>query len=58
MKIPRAMENSTVYTDLVVDYRGIPEMQSFGFPVVMDATHSLQQPNQASGVTGGNASTD
>ena len=41
------------YTDLVVDYRGIPEMQSFGYPVVMDATHSLQQPNQAGGVTGG-----
>jgi len=41
------------YTDLVVDYRGIPEMQQFGFPVIMDATHSLQQPNQASGVTGG-----
>ena len=41
------------YTDLVVDYRGIPEMQSFGYPVVMDATHSLQQPNQACGVTGG-----
>jgi 2-dehydro-3-deoxyphosphooctonate aldolase (KDO 8-P synthase) len=41
------------YTDLVVDYRGIPEMQAFGFPVIMDATHSLQQPNQASGVTGG-----
>jgi 2-dehydro-3-deoxyphosphooctonate aldolase (KDO 8-P synthase) len=41
------------YTDLVVDYRGIPEMQAFGFPVVMDVTHSLQQPNQASGVTGG-----
>ncbi|MDR1168755.1 MAG: 3-deoxy-8-phosphooctulonate synthase [Heliobacteriaceae bacterium] len=41
------------YTDLVVDYRGIPEMKAFGFPVVMDATHSLQQPNQASGVTGG-----
>ena len=41
------------YTDLVVDYRGIPEMQSFGYPVVMDVTHSLQQPNQASGVTGG-----
>jgi 2-dehydro-3-deoxyphosphooctonate aldolase (KDO 8-P synthase) len=41
------------YTDLVVDYRGIPEMQSFGFPVVMDVTHSLQQPNQTSGVTGG-----
>ncbi|MDR2057782.1 MAG: 3-deoxy-8-phosphooctulonate synthase [Dysgonamonadaceae bacterium] len=41
------------YTDLVVDYRGIPEMQRFGFPVVMDVTHSLQQPNQVSGVTGG-----
>jgi 3-deoxy-8-phosphooctulonate synthase len=41
------------YTDLVVDYRGIPAMRQFGFPVVMDVTHSLQQPNQASGVTGG-----
>ncbi|MDH6304243.1 2-dehydro-3-deoxyphosphooctonate aldolase (KDO 8-P synthase) [Parabacteroides sp. PH5-13] len=41
------------YTDLVVDYRGIPQMKTFGFPVVMDATHSLQQPNQTSGVTGG-----
>lgn len=41
------------YQDLVVDYRGIPEMQSFGFPVVLDVTHSLQQPNQGSGVTGG-----
>jgi 2-dehydro-3-deoxyphosphooctonate aldolase (KDO 8-P synthase) len=41
------------YTDLVVDYRGIPLMQQFGFPVVMDATHSLQQPNQSTGVTGG-----
>lgn len=41
------------YTDLVVDYRGIPQMQAFGYPVVMDVTHSLQQPNQASGVTGG-----
>ena len=41
------------YTDLIVDFRGIPEMQSFGYPVVMDATHSLQQPNQTSGVTGG-----
>lgn len=41
------------YTDLVVDYRGIPTMQQFGFPVVMDVTHSLQQPNQTSGVTGG-----
>lgn len=41
------------YTDLVVDYRGIPEMREFGFPVIMDVTHSLQQPNQTSGVTGG-----
>jgi len=41
------------YPDLVVDYRGIPEMRSFGFPVVLDITHSLQQPNQTSGVTGG-----
>ncbi len=41
------------YTDLVVDYRGIPQMQTFGYPVIMDVTHSLQQPNQASGVTGG-----
>ncbi|MDH6314092.1 2-dehydro-3-deoxyphosphooctonate aldolase (KDO 8-P synthase) [Parabacteroides sp. PFB2-10] len=41
------------YTDLVVDCRGIPQMQQFGFPVVMDVTHSLQQPNQTSGVTGG-----
>ena len=41
------------YQDLVVDYRGIPEMQTFGFPVILDVTHSLQQPNQTSGVTGG-----
>lgn len=41
------------YTDLIVDYRGIPAMQEFGYPVVMDVTHSLQQPNQTSGVTGG-----
>lgn len=41
------------YQDLVVDYRGIPEMQKFGFPVIMDCTHSLQRPNQGSGVTGG-----
>ncbi|MDY3068589.1 MAG: 3-deoxy-8-phosphooctulonate synthase [Parabacteroides sp.] len=41
------------YTDLIVDFRGIPEMQSFGYPVVMDITHSLQQPNQTSGVSGG-----
>ena len=42
------------YQDLVVDYRNIPWMQSHGVPVVMDCTHSLQQPNQTSGVTGGN----
>lgn len=41
------------YTDLIVDYRGIPQMKSFGYPVILDITHSLQQPNQASGVTGG-----
>lgn len=41
------------YQDLIVDYRGIPVMQKFGFPVVLDATHSLQRPNQDSGVTGG-----
>ena len=41
------------YQDLVVDFRGIPQMQSFGSPVILDCTHSLQQPNQASGVTGG-----
>jgi 2-dehydro-3-deoxyphosphooctonate aldolase (KDO 8-P synthase) len=41
------------YTDLVVDFRGIPEMQRLGYPVVTDVTHSLQQPNQASGVSGG-----
>ncbi|EJX10735.1 3-deoxy-8-phosphooctulonate synthase [gut metagenome] len=41
------------YQDLVIDYRGIPEMQTFGYPVILDVTHSLQQPNQTSGVTGG-----
>lgn len=45
--------NSFGYQDLVVDFRGIPVMRSFGVPVIMDCTHSLQQPNQASGVTGG-----
>ncbi|MXV50540.1 3-deoxy-8-phosphooctulonate synthase [Pedobacter sp. HMF7647] len=45
--------NTFGYQDLIVDYRGIPEMRAFGVPVVMDCTHSLQQPNQASGVTGG-----
>jgi 2-dehydro-3-deoxyphosphooctonate aldolase (KDO 8-P synthase) len=41
------------YQDLVVDFRSIPTMRSFGYPVVMDITHSLQQPNQTAGVTGG-----
>lgn len=41
------------YQDLIVDYRGLPVMQTFGVPVIMDCTHSLQQPNQPSGVTGG-----
>ena len=41
------------YQDLVVDFRNIPIMQGFGCPVVLDVTHSLQQPNQPSGVTGG-----
>jgi len=40
------------YQDLIVDFRGIPTMQQYA-PVVLDVTHSLQQPNQASGVTGG-----
>lgn len=41
------------YNDLIVDYRNIPWMQEAGCPVVLDITHSLQQPNQSSGVTGG-----
>lgn len=41
------------YQDLIVDYRGIPEMQRNGCPVILDVTHSLQQPNQSAGVTGG-----
>ena len=41
------------YQDLVVDFRGVPTMQRNGVPVVVDVTHSLQQPNQSSGVTGG-----
>lgn len=41
------------YTDLVVDFRGIPIMKHTGYPVVLDVTHSLQQPNQTTGVTGG-----
>lgn len=46
--------NSFGYHDLVVDYRNIPAMKLNNVPVVMDCTHSLQQPNQSSGVTGGN----
>ena len=46
--------NSFGYQDLVVDYRNIPWMKEHGVPVVMDCTHSLQQPNQPGGVTGGN----
>lgn len=42
------------YQDLVVDYRNIPAMQAHRVPVIMDVTHALQQPNQTSGVTGGN----
>ena len=42
------------YHDLIVDYRAIPIMQGLNVPVVLDCTHSLQQPNTASGVTGGN----
>ncbi len=45
--------NSFGYSDLVVDFRNLPEMQANQVPVVMDVTHSLQQPNQSSGVTGG-----
>lgn len=41
------------YQDLVVDYRNIAVMQKFEVPVILDVTHSLQQPNQSSGVTGG-----
>ena len=46
--------NTFGYQDLVVDYRNIPIMQQHGVPVIMDCTHSLQQPNQSSGITGGN----
>ncbi len=46
--------NTFGYNDLVVDYRNIPVMRNHGAPVIMDCTHSLQQPNQSSGVTGGN----
>jgi 2-dehydro-3-deoxyphosphooctonate aldolase (KDO 8-P synthase) len=46
--------NSFGYQDMIVDYRNIPWMKAHGVPVIMDCTHSLQQPNQTSGVTGGN----
>ncbi len=48
--------NTFGYQDLIVDYRNITWMKEIGVPVVMDCTHSLQQPNQTSGVTGGNPS--
>ncbi|MBN2480192.1 MAG: 3-deoxy-8-phosphooctulonate synthase [Bacteroidales bacterium] len=41
------------YNDLIVDFRGLVNMKQYGYPVVLDVTHSLQQPNQAAGVTGG-----
>jgi 2-dehydro-3-deoxyphosphooctonate aldolase (KDO 8-P synthase) len=41
------------YQDLIVDYRSIPIMRSFNVPVVLDVTHSLQKPNQSTGVSGG-----
>jgi 2-dehydro-3-deoxyphosphooctonate aldolase (KDO 8-P synthase) len=61
-KIRKAGNNKIIFTergttfgyqDLVVDYRNIPWMQEQEIPVVMDCTHSLQQPNQTGGVTGG-----
>jgi 2-dehydro-3-deoxyphosphooctonate aldolase (KDO 8-P synthase) len=45
--------NSFGYQDMIVDFRGIPVMQENNCPVIMDITHSLQQPNQTAGVTGG-----
>jgi 2-dehydro-3-deoxyphosphooctonate aldolase (KDO 8-P synthase) len=42
------------YQDIIVDFRNIPLMQQTGVPVIMDITHSLQQPNQEAGVSGGN----
>ncbi len=50
--------NTFGYQDLVVDFRNIPVMQETGVPVIMDITHSLQQPNQESGVSGGNPGYD
>lgn len=45
--------NSFGYQDLIVDYRNIYEMQKINVPVILDVTHSLQQPNQSGGITGG-----
>lgn len=42
------------YNNLVVDFRNIPDMQQFGFPVIMDCTHAVQRPGGAGGKTGGN----
>ena len=41
------------YQDMIVDFRNIPIMKKFGFPIILDVTHSLQKPNQSSGITGG-----
>ena len=41
------------YKDLIVDFRNIQTMKTFGFPVILDITHSMQQPNQSDGVSGG-----
>lgn len=46
--------NTFGYQDMIVDYRNIPWMKEHGTPVIMDCTHSLQQPNQTTGITGGN----
>jgi 2-dehydro-3-deoxyphosphooctonate aldolase (KDO 8-P synthase) len=46
--------NTFGYQDLIVDFRNIPVMQNIGVPVIMDITHSLQQPNQEAGISGGN----
>ncbi len=48
--------NTFGYQDLVVDYRNITWMKEIGVPVIMDCTHSLQQPNQSGGITGGDPS--
>lgn len=57
-KFVMATERGTTfgYQDLVVDFRSVPIMQSMKVPVVVDCTHSLQQPNQSSGITGGDPS--